>query len=584
MEYTEPFSEWSDSLTVHDKKGDELEANKIGGGYAIVNDGLWMWFLGSYCFGPATQKSDVMFKDRALWFLGLYQGPHAEEWNRWSVEHNLPDEFPNLHDTDARAEAIGIARAVNKRFYTNYRRYEGPVSPESDAKMAADFIARQPRILKVLPATGTGSVSEQSPADAIIIINDHLLQYATEGTLTTSIYLDEGYTPYYSKYSGFEAPSDNRHSALDTVKRDLQDLVEKGALEEHNGIYKLTAYGQHMTSLAAFAYDEKSIPEIRLPASIALMRHGLASDVVVNYIVKAANWIKSRGQAVSALFREGRRGNKIKIYLGGDIEESKEMTIADAAIYLMDSNRRYGVLVSGAQLDSRVESDKQAEYLKGAIDYIDNGGEKVGLIISVPAAAALARNGLARPGDIDFLWNIKKNGNLDFRIQACHGLLLSGNVEGVKYQELKTYLEGFASSQKAGDELFRVLACAALADVLVKEKLVLKSVEAPSASAGKITNINEAIFRSRLDKYIADKKALNELLIDAEKNWKDRAQDILDVKNRVSFALEELWMESEVTAPHMEQRDGKTVLIGIKKGDLVCNHKTKETYVFNEMM
>ena len=587
MEYTEPFSEWSDSLTVHDKKGDELEANKIGGGYAIVNDGLWMWFLGSYCFGPATQKSDVMFKDRALWFLGLYQGPHAEEWNRWSVEHNLPDEFPNLHDTDARAEAIGIARAINKRFYTNYRRYEGPVSPKSDAKMAADFIARQPRILKVLPATGTGSVSEQSPADAIIIINDHLLQYVTEGTLTTSIYLDEGYTPYYSKYSGFEAPSDNRHSALDTVKRDLQGLVEKGTLEERGGSYKLTTYGRYMTSLAASAYSKASFPENRLPASIALMKHGLASDALVGYIAATAGWIKFRGQAVSALFREGRRDDKVKIYMGGDSEESKEMTVADAASYLKSCNRKEGALAVGAMLDSGIEPDKQAEYLKSALDERDNNGPKVGLIIRVPAAVVLARNGLARPEDIDFLRNIFQNaGDLGFRIQACQGLLLSGNAEGVKYQELKTYLEGFASSQKAGDELFRVLACAALADVLVKEGLVRKSVEAPSASAGKITNINEAIYRSRLDNYIADKKALDELLKDAENNWKDKAQEILDVKNKVSFALEELWMESEVTAPSIDifKGDNSTVVNGIKEGDLVCNHKTKETYIFSDMM
>ncbi|MCX5680533.1 MAG: hypothetical protein NTZ95_07850, partial [Candidatus Omnitrophica bacterium] len=162
MEYILPHPGWFGTSEVHDEESDERAANEIRGKYAIVNDGLWMWFLGSYCFGPATQYSDVMFKDRALWFLGLYEGPKAEEWNRWAVEHELPYEFPNLRDAAARAEALSIARAVNKRFYTNYNRYEASASPESETRMARDLTERTPRILKVLPATGISTSSNKA--------------------------------------------------------------------------------------------------------------------------------------------------------------------------------------------------------------------------------------------------------------------------------------------------------------------------------------------------------------------------------------------------------------------------------------
>ncbi|MCX5679907.1 MAG: hypothetical protein NTZ95_04545, partial [Candidatus Omnitrophica bacterium] len=49
---------------------DELFANKIGGKYNIINDGLWMWFLGSYCFGNSTRYNKNILEGRLRWFFG----------------------------------------------------------------------------------------------------------------------------------------------------------------------------------------------------------------------------------------------------------------------------------------------------------------------------------------------------------------------------------------------------------------------------------------------------------------------------------------------------------------------------------
>jgi len=132
----------------------ESLANAIGGNYAIANDATWMFFLASYCFGPATQYNDAAFKDRALFFLGQYEGPNALEWNRWSIAHNLPDEFPNLRNSYNRDIAMGIARAVNKEFWTKYQKHEPYIDAAEEAAMDDGLAQRAPYIKRILPATG----------------------------------------------------------------------------------------------------------------------------------------------------------------------------------------------------------------------------------------------------------------------------------------------------------------------------------------------------------------------------------------------------------------------------------------------
>jgi len=213
MEYLTPMMEWSNTLKVNE---DETTANAIRGRYAIINDGLWMWFLGSYCFGPATQYNDATFKDRALWFMGLYQDPKArakaEEWNDWAVKHKLPDEFPNLLNDAARAEALGIARAVNKKFYTNYRKYETPVSQDKEEAMARDLADREPHILKILPVTGKSLTRSGKSSEDL----ERLIQRHTQPNqeLSAPMLLDL-YTAHRIEM-GFERPA-----TLKTIQRDL---------------------------------------------------------------------------------------------------------------------------------------------------------------------------------------------------------------------------------------------------------------------------------------------------------------------------------------------------------------------------
>jgi 3-phosphoglycerate kinase/CRP-like cAMP-binding protein/sugar phosphate isomerase/epimerase len=96
----------------------DMLANMIGGYYGFANDAIWMWFLGSYCFGRSTQYDNDILKDRLLWFFGLYKGKGDAELNRWAVEHNLPDEFPRLHDGAARERAVNLAQIINHAYFS----------------------------------------------------------------------------------------------------------------------------------------------------------------------------------------------------------------------------------------------------------------------------------------------------------------------------------------------------------------------------------------------------------------------------------------------------------------------------------
>ena len=86
----------------------ELIANKIAGRYATVNDAMWAWFLGSYCFANSTRYNNNTLGERLNWF---FDGKEAREMN-------LQLEFPNLlEDRSARDHAIQLALGINFQYF-----------------------------------------------------------------------------------------------------------------------------------------------------------------------------------------------------------------------------------------------------------------------------------------------------------------------------------------------------------------------------------------------------------------------------------------------------------------------------------
>jgi len=143
------------------ERSNEISANRIGGNYNIINDGLWMWFLGSYCFGNATRYDQKTLESRLRWFFG-----------KEGEQYGFAEEFPNLckylpiaaHDVN-REFAISVSLAVNYHFFKdrpNAKIPEFTVNPQYIEEAKAHPVA----IEYIMPATGAEKLS---PAIAVVI-------------------------------------------------------------------------------------------------------------------------------------------------------------------------------------------------------------------------------------------------------------------------------------------------------------------------------------------------------------------------------------------------------------------------------
>jgi len=129
----------------------EDDANAIGGRYAAVNDSLWMWFLGSYCFGNATRYNNDILADRLDWFFN----PDSSE----AVDLNLRSEFANLKFSQEIIDSsIDLALAVNYRFFSR----PNMVVPEAEVAsgLIDDYLKRTASIRKTVYATGAESAPD----------------------------------------------------------------------------------------------------------------------------------------------------------------------------------------------------------------------------------------------------------------------------------------------------------------------------------------------------------------------------------------------------------------------------------------
>lgn len=87
---------------------DETLANKIGGNYALVNDAIWLWFVGSYCFNDKTRYDNDGFLKRIDWFFDSSEARALK----------LHLEFPNLiKDPNKRMIARAFAFTINHDFF-----------------------------------------------------------------------------------------------------------------------------------------------------------------------------------------------------------------------------------------------------------------------------------------------------------------------------------------------------------------------------------------------------------------------------------------------------------------------------------
>lgn len=110
----------------------EMIANAIEGKYWLLNDAMWMWFLGSYCFSNTTRYNNDTFTDRLKWFF------EGEDSGKMKLYQEFPGLAPHQHQQDI---AIAIAAMVNYNFFS--REGSEPREPFIDTKFIRDWEKRE---------------------------------------------------------------------------------------------------------------------------------------------------------------------------------------------------------------------------------------------------------------------------------------------------------------------------------------------------------------------------------------------------------------------------------------------------------
>ena len=114
---------------------DESIANEIEGNYALINDSIWLWFLGSYCFNDNTRYDNDIFLKRINWF---FESPEAKDLN-------IDEELPILSvNPEKRVIANAFAAAINYRFFdrTDVRAFKSLKDLPVDQKLIKEAAER----------------------------------------------------------------------------------------------------------------------------------------------------------------------------------------------------------------------------------------------------------------------------------------------------------------------------------------------------------------------------------------------------------------------------------------------------------
>ncbi|MFA6321403.1 MAG: hypothetical protein WCY36_06065, partial [Candidatus Omnitrophota bacterium] len=205
--------------------GDEFDANFIGGRYGILNDGMWAWFLGSYCFNDNTRFNNYTLRKRLNWFF------HSIE----AKKMNLNEEFPNIMwegINPGRALAIKIALNINQAYFSR----KGVSVPKFTA--AQNFVdaynRRTSNIPRTIYATGRdedsqdakkapGVSEERAPSNIVAGLNSDV---DVSGKVRPSVLTEEVMAEIEKAYRDSKISDSKRKYLVDLWERKIKGFSE----------------------------------------------------------------------------------------------------------------------------------------------------------------------------------------------------------------------------------------------------------------------------------------------------------------------------------------------------------------------
>jgi len=167
----------------------ELDANRIAGRYAVVNEALWMWFLASYAFQSTTRYNNELLRERVKWFFSRK--------NR----QTLAKEFPSISDSikiwdkSALNDGIKLAQAVNYNFFRDMKTPPEIITTrealdEYEKRLlsvgsSARFVYATGAITEEeVPMAARDEAVEKRKLDAALAIEYEAVLFDVDGTLT----------------------------------------------------------------------------------------------------------------------------------------------------------------------------------------------------------------------------------------------------------------------------------------------------------------------------------------------------------------------------------------------------------------
>lgn len=127
------------------KLSDERNANDINGRFSFINDAIFLWFLGSYCFEDSTRYNNDLLKNRLYMFYANKE------------KFDFKNQFPNLNDDNIDA-AIDLALYINHCYFG--RRHSSGEAVSVSAPKQESHTAEDEKDVNVLAYMGEKSETD----------------------------------------------------------------------------------------------------------------------------------------------------------------------------------------------------------------------------------------------------------------------------------------------------------------------------------------------------------------------------------------------------------------------------------------